>query len=55
MLEAQVSQHLVVREKLFLDPVILYQQSRFQKFMFEYKLSIPSRNLCQVVLDVFVT
>ena len=29
MLEAQVSQHLVVREKLFLDPVILYQQSRF--------------------------
>ena len=37
---------------------ILFQTKRFRfqdrKFMFKHKLSIPSRNLCQVVFDVFV-
>ena len=46
-------------KKSFLDPVILYQHNRFRfqdrKFMFKHKLSIPSQNLCQVVLDVSVT
>ena len=43
-----------IREKMgTIDPVILYQTKRFrfqdQKFMLKYKLSIPSRNLCQVL------
>ena len=42
-------------KNLFLDPVILYQTKRFRfqdrKFMLKHKLSIPSRNLCQVDKD----
>ena len=44
----------MLEKKLFLDPVILNQTKRFRfqdrKFMLKYKLSIPSRNLCQVVV-----